>query len=629
MNYKINLNSYSLVSSNQRYLNVSGNKESKGNKTLNLQKDDSFEKANSKRSKPFLRRVENYLKSTEKDREMKENEIKINFNNPISSVNSINSFSENKIEIINANSTRIPFRGQNSRITELFKESCNYEQNSSLNLESKSNTKLFEEIQKNIINLKNLGKEEEIFSDEEEENQNTHLNKNKNNKMVENDKISSYSESQYSSSSQNFAFADIPSSQISTISNTFESSVQVPIKLTNLSNIQQSSQSLDSNMASSQKEINSQSKKSFKSSSTFKSKFAFESGTDQVNLNSHLTTELEKILDFHTNENNIFESLAYRKAIAALKNAKEKITSCDQLKKYKNLGKSIGNKVRELLVSGKITKGEYLSNDGRNQALKFLTTIWGVGKSLANKLYNRGIKNIEDLRKNQKLLNQNQIVGLKYYEDLQNRIPRQEIDMIFEIIKEELFKILPEENIMVELCGSYRRGKETCGDIDVIISRKDDGQVDGILQGLINSLMNKKLITDILVMSHEKSSERTERSEKNNLLEEANSKAKYMYNSNFSNKYQFMGICKYLNNPHRRIDIKIYKKENFAFAILYFTGSAYFNRSMRLFARYLGYSLSDLGITDLKEGKNIHIETEEQIFKFLGVDYKLPSQRDI
>jgi DNA polymerase/3'-5' exonuclease PolX len=549
--------------------------------------------------------VEYYYKSTEKE---KENDINTN------SISS--SHSETKInQVFNTESKSIPFRGQNSRITELFLENNINEETNVFPFIGKSNSTLFEEIQRNIINLKNLGKEDEIFSDQEEEY--NHYNKNDKN---ENEKFSSFSQSQFSTSSQSFPYPEFSNSQISTLPNSFESTVS------NLStgNLQSSTLNLVNNISSSYNEINSQSKKSFSSYTSFKSKFAFDSGTDKVNLNSHLTTELEKILDYHTNENNIFESLAYRKAIAQLKNAKEKIISCEQLKKYKNLGKSIGIKVREFLLTGKITKGEYVSNDERNQTLKFLTTIWGVGKSLANKLYSRGIKNIDDLRKNQKLLNQNQIIGLKYYEDLQVRIPRKEIDDIFLIIKEELFKILPEENIMVELCGSYRRGKETCGDIDVIISRKDNGMIDGILQGLVNSLMKRKLITDILVMSHEKSEKSND---KNNIGEETHNKVKF--NSNLSNKYQFMGICRYLNNPHRRIDIKIYKKENFAFALLYFTGSAYFNRSMRLFARQLGYSLSDLGLTDLKEGRCIHIQKEEDIFRFLGVDYKLPSQRDI
>ena len=56
-----------------------------------------------------------------------------------------------------------------------------------------------------------------------------------------------------------------------------------------------------------------------------------------------------------------------------------------------------------------------------------------------------------------------------------------------------------------------------------------------------------------------------------------------------------MGICK-LNKPnslHRRIDMKIYPSDQYGFALLYFTGSDYFNRSMRFFARKKGYSLSD------------------------------------
>ena len=45
----------------------------------------------------------------------------------------------------------------------------------------------------------------------------------------------------------------------------------------------------------------------------------------------------------------------------------------------------------------------------------------------------------------------------------------------------------------------------------------------------------------------------------------------------------YMGVCK-VGEKSRRIDIKVYPKEQFAFAVLYFTGSAHFNRSMRVVA---------------------------------------------
>lgn len=47
----------------------------------------------------------------------------------------------------------------------------------------------------------------------------------------------------------------------------------------------------------------------------------------------------------------------------------------------------------------------------------------------------------------------------------------------------------------------------------------------------------------------------------------------------------YMGICKSKEDTFfRRIDIKVYPKDQYAFALLYFTGSDYFNRSMRLLA---------------------------------------------
>lgn len=63
-------------------------------------------------------------------------------------------------------------------------------------------------------------------------------------------------------------------------------------------------------------------------------------------------------------------------------------------------------------------------------------------------------------------------------------------------------------------------------------------------------------------------------------------------------RQMYMGVCK-LDKPDalaRRIDIKVYPKEQFGFAILYFTGSDVFNRSMRLFADRKGFTLSDHGL---------------------------------
>lgn len=100
----------------------------------------------------------------------------------------------------------------------------------------------------------------------------------------------------------------------------------------------------------------------------------------------------------------------------------------------------------------------------------------------------------------------------------------------------------------------------------------------------------------------------------------------------------YMGVCKAPEDTHfRRIDIKVYPKDQYGFALLYFTGSDYFNRSMRLFAEKKGYTLSDHGLVrvarikgvKVAKDKGISCETEEDVFKALGLPYKTPAERDI
>jgi DNA polymerase lambda len=161
---------------------------------------------------------------------------------------------------------------------------------------------------------------------------------------------------------------------------------------------------------------------------------------------------------------------------------------------------------------------------------------------------------------------------------------------------------LDKKYLKTEVVGSYRRGKELCGDMDLIITRIDEGKISGILHTLVDKLTEKEIIIDTLSMS-----------------------------DNDDNNYQvFMGICRLNKNSlHRRLDIKVYEKSFYPFAILYFTGSAYFNRSLRLFAKKKGYHLSDKELSNRFNGIKIPCNSEEDIFKALELNYKTPEERDI
>ena len=61
------------------------------------------------------------------------------------------------------------------------------------------------------------------------------------------------------------------------------------------------------------------------------------------------------------------------------------------------------------------------------------------------------------------------------------------------------------------------------------------------------------------------------------------------------NNSAYMGVCLF-EGQHHRIDIKHYPVEQYAFALMYFTGSDLFNRQMRMAAHNKGLMLSDHGL---------------------------------
>jgi DNA polymerase/3'-5' exonuclease PolX len=325
------------------------------------------------------------------------------------------------------------------------------------------------------------------------------------------------------------------------------------------------------------------------------------------NLNEHITSKLDKLLAYHTVENNKIKMTAYRNAIAEIRNHKERISNPGQIANLKYLGKHISRKIKEILLTGNLKKTDYICNDPRNKAIKILEGVYGIGAKFASQLYKRGIKTIDDLKQNKNLLSENQLIGLKYHDDLCVRIPREECIAILSAVKKELFEILPEEILQVEMCGSFRRGKETCGDIDILITRKDEGSIEGILETLIKKLYKNSFLQETLSISN-----------------------------TGKQRFQFMGICKLLK-VSRRIDIKIYLKQYYAFALLYFTGSAHFNRELRFHANKSGYNLTDLCLEKVNEytrkkyttGEYVICETELEIFQALKLTYKSPEERDI
>ena len=338
-------------------------------------------------------------------------------------------------------------------------------------------------------------------------------------------------------------------------------------------------------------------------------KFSFSK--ERTNHNEHITSVLEILMNNYAMLRDKGRSMAYRFAIVSLQSYPEKITCAEQVQNLQKVGSKIKKKIAEILETGTLKRVKAMDEQGRLKSLKEFNKIWGIGATTAEKLYSLGYRSIQDLRANiPSILNENQRIGLELYEDFAERIPRQEVSHISDIVTSCAKELLPDKEITANTCGSYRRGKETAGDVDVLITFDGSEKYQGYLTRLVDVLKEKGLITHTLVLSEEPKKHES---------------------------FTFEGVARLPGGLHRRLDIKVYPRKYYAWALMHFTGSANFNRSIRLFAKTKGLKLTDEGIFPAirKNGEThcgaslIACYTEEDIFRLFDMPYKPPEQRDL
>jgi DNA polymerase lambda len=165
-------------------------------------------------------------------------------------------------------------------------------------------------------------------------------------------------------------------------------------------------------------------------------------------------------------------------------------------------------------------------------------------------------------------------------------MPRSEAENLSAYVKSVALKLFPDKDIRVETCGSFRRGRAMCGDVDILITSVPKSKTGGTwLEELdeINGILPK--LTTAL----------TKGPDGNFLVQRLGADRIAQTGSQ-----TYMGICQLGKGfKRRRIDIKVYPRSQYGFAILYFTGSAQFNKNMRLKALQHGFSLSDAGLYKL------------------------------
>lgn len=99
----------------------------------------------------------------------------------------------------------------------------------------------------------------------------------------------------------------------------------------------------------------------------------------------------------------------------------------------------------EILNTGKLQKVENLTSHVKNETIDLFSQIWGMGIRKASLLYTKGMRTLEDLRRNEYLLNKTQRNGLAQIEMSKCRIPRQEQEQIIEIVRRKVHDLSPND----------------------------------------------------------------------------------------------------------------------------------------------------------------------------------------
>ena len=319
-----------------------------------------------------------------------------------------------------------------------------------------------------------------------------------------------------------------------------------------------------------------------------------------MNKKQQILENLNKLKQINECEKEIWKIKAYNTAILKIQNMtleNDNIITTNDLKKLK-LGAKINEKIKYIIETGN-DLDEVNVNMSVINSISQLSLVQNIGIVKATSLVKEhNINTIEQLRENIHLLNDKQKSGLRYFKDIKERIPRDEMNNHVISIKEIINEY--DKNLKVEITGSYRRGELTSGDIDVMINNSDTSSND-IIKNIIRTMKIHDYICEDGIFA--------------------------------IGKKKFMGMCKLKNvNVCRRIDILVTSPDEYPFTILYFTGNYEFNVQMREHAKKKGFLLNEKGlfINDIKNNSlkcNHVIQCEKDIFDALDLQYLEPKDR--
>ncbi|KAI7339250.1 DNA polymerase beta-like protein [Hortaea werneckii] len=411
-------------------------------------------------------------------------------------------------------------------------------------------------------------------------------------------------------------------------------------------------------------------------------KYACQRSTPRESPNKPFIEQLKKIRTARLLTNDEIGVRAYSTSIAALAAYPHRIQSPREIIALPGCDAKIANLFVEYTNSptGTIQAVTDLETDPDLQILSHFYNIWGVGATTARDFYfSRGWRDLDDIVEyGWTSLSRVQQIGVKYYEEFLDPIRRAEVAQIAAVIHAHAVKVR-DEGIQSLLVGGYRRGKEACGDVDLIVSHPDERKTEDLVTDLVSSLEEEEWITHTLLLSLQS----TQRGQQTLPFRASSSSggggATGSHSGGFDTLDKALVVWqdpqwedetasspsafspaddddkkqkrkKKNPNIHRRVDIIIAPWRSVGCAVLSWSGETTFQRDLRRYCKEVrGWKFDSSGIRRYGSGEVVDVEgvyagdgdgevgregkakgmeeAERRVFGALGLEFRRPEKR--
>ena len=312
--------------------------------------------------------------------------------------------------------------------------------------------------------------------------------------------------------------------------------------------------------------------------------------------NSEIAGMFNRLADLlEIEEANPFRVRAYRNAARTVggysRNMADMVKEGKDLSELPEIGKDLASKIQTLVETGKLPLLKEV--EARTPAaLSDLMKIEGLGPKRVKILYKvLDIHSIEDLKRAARngRIRELEGFGEKTEELIKQRIERysgaeQRIKLIIaQDIATPLLEYLKNSKGVkqITIAGSYRRRKETVGDLDILVSARQDSTV-------MDRFVDYDEVEEVIAHGKTRSTVRL--------------------------------------RSGMQVDLRVVPQVSYGAALHYFTGSKAHNIAVRKLGVKKGYKINEYGV--FKNDTRIAGKTEEEVYKAVDLPYIEPELRE-